>query len=76
MCVHSTAAGAHFDGEGDYMTVNSFNYGATADFTIGMWITKESCTASIYEYLFSQSKYPTGPPPRICNTLTCHCNYW
>lgn len=55
------ADGAHFDGEGDYMTVNSFNYGATADFTIGMWITKESCTASIYEYLFSQSKYPTGP---------------
>ena len=83
------ADGAHFDGEGDYMTVNSFQYGASADFTIGMWLTKESCTgisrmksvslvpisvsarelncapfvlaASIYEYLFSQSKYPGLP---------------
>lgn len=45
--------GAHFDGNGDYLTIEAFEYETDATFTVSFWFTKEGCTGGIYEYLFS-----------------------
>ena len=45
--------GAHFDGNGDYLTIGAFDYETDATFTVSFWFTKEGCTGGIYEYLFS-----------------------
>eukprot|EP01048_Picozoa_sp_COSAG05_P004636 COSAG05_NODE_257_length_12748_cov_68.067120_7_plen_716_part_01 len=51
------ADGAHFDGSGDYITVPSFDYTTNGQFSVGLWLTKESCQGNIYEYLYSHSHY-------------------
>ena len=48
---HST--GATFDGSGDYITVENFDYASDGTFSVSLWFTKDQCTGSIYEYLFS-----------------------
>ena len=48
-----TPTGVHFDGDGDYFTVHSWNYAADATFSISVWMVKEECTAGLYEYLYS-----------------------
>lgn len=73
------ADGAHFDGLGDYMTVPNFQYAASGKFTISMWISKEQCTHSIYEYLYSHSKRVGGRgafsgPPGTPNPATPNPN--
>ena len=50
--------GAHFDGDGDYITVKSFEYAADGRFTVAMWMTKVACTGGIYEYLYSHTAHP------------------
>eukprot|EP01043_Picozoa_sp_COSAG02_P050497 COSAG02_NODE_5195_length_4551_cov_1.826370_4_plen_454_part_00 len=45
--------GAHFDGNGDYITIGHFDYETDATFTVSFWFTKEGCTGGIYEYMFS-----------------------
>lgn len=45
--------GVHFDGDGDYFTVHSWDYALDATFSISVWIVKEDCTAGLYEYLYS-----------------------
>ena len=47
------ASGVHFDGNGDYVTVETFDYASDGTFSVSLWFTKEQCTGSIYEYLFS-----------------------
>ena len=49
------ADGAHFDGSGDYITVQNFEYATNGQFSVGLWLTKESCQGNIYEYLYSHS---------------------
>eukprot|EP01043_Picozoa_sp_COSAG02_P057026 COSAG02_NODE_6857_length_3324_cov_17.657674_2_plen_808_part_01 len=45
--------GAHFDGNGDYLTISDFQYESDATFSVSFWFTKEGCTGGIYEYLYS-----------------------
>lgn len=45
--------GVHFDGDGDYFTVHTWDYALDATFSILVWIVKEECTAGLYEYLYS-----------------------
>jgi hypothetical protein len=49
-----TSSGAQFDTDRDYITVLDFDY-ETGDgtFTVSFWMTKEECTDSVYEYLYS-----------------------
>ena len=51
------ADGGHFDGSGDYISLDSFEYASDGQFSMGMWFTKESCTGGIYEYLFSHAAF-------------------
>jgi hypothetical protein len=51
------ADGGHFDGSGDYISLDSFDYATDGQFSIGIWFTKESCTGGIYEYLFSHAAH-------------------
>eukprot|EP01043_Picozoa_sp_COSAG02_P022592 COSAG02_NODE_1179_length_14040_cov_8.036439_1_plen_1312_part_00 len=45
--------GVHFDGDGDYFTVPTWDYALDATFSISVWMVKEECTAGLYEYLYS-----------------------
>jgi hypothetical protein len=47
--------GAHFDGNGDYLTIDlsPLEYETDATFSVSFWFTKEGCTGGIYEYLYS-----------------------
>ena len=45
--------GAQFGGDGDYVTVANFEYASDAAFTVAFWMTKETCTGGVYEYLYS-----------------------
>jgi hypothetical protein len=49
-----TASGAQFNTDADYVRVLDFDY-ETGDgtFTVSFWMTKEDCTGSVYEYLYS-----------------------
>jgi len=49
-----TSSGAQFETYRDYITVLDFDY-ETGDgtFTVSFWMTKEECTDSVYEYLYS-----------------------
>ena len=52
---HATLSnsGVSFDGDGDDVTIQSFDYYSDGTFGISFWFTKEQCTAGVYEYLFS-----------------------
>ena len=50
------ADGAHFDGDGDYITVDSFAYSMDGAFTVAFWMTKAACTNGVYEYAYSHNK--------------------
>ena len=52
--------GAHFDGNGDYLTIADFDYESDAVFSVSFWFTKEGCTGGIYEYMYSDHKSVTG----------------
>lgn len=45
--------GVHFDGDGDYFTVHTWDYALDATFSISVWMVKEECTTGLYEYLYS-----------------------
>ena len=45
--------GVHFDGDGDYFTIHTWDYAQDSTFSISVWIVKEDCTAGLYEYLYS-----------------------
>jgi len=49
------ADGAHFDGDGDYITVDNFVYSDDGTFTVALWMTKTACTTGIYEYAYSHN---------------------
>ena len=48
--------GIHFGGAGDFGTVDDFDYYSDETFTIAFWMTKEACTGTIYEYLYSHNQ--------------------
>ena len=48
--------GAHFGGQGDSIEIENFDYYSDETFTIAFWMTKESCTGGIYEYLYSHAQ--------------------
>lgn len=54
---HGNAAysdsGVSFSGVGDDITIDSFDYHTDGTFAISYWFTKEFCTDSVFEYLFS-----------------------
>ena len=50
---HIEMDGAHFDGDGDDITISNFEYASDGFFTVSFWFTKEECTNGVYEYLFS-----------------------
>ena len=41
--VNATFTGVHFDGDGDYLSVPTFDYAADATFAISVWFTKPQC---------------------------------
>ena len=59
--------GAHFDGDGDYITVENFEYAADGRFTVAMWMTKTACTGGLYEYLYSHNKQEHSTPTQPDN---------
>merc|ERR1711871_444559 len=50
--------GAHFDNQGDYITVENFEYASDGQFSISFWMTKEDCAAGVYEYMYSHAQDP------------------
>ena len=66
----ATAAGVEFDGDGDFIKVTGGSvstYATDATFSLSFWMTKEECTASVYEYLYSHAYVSTSSdisPPR------------
>lgn len=56
------SGGAHFDGDGDYITIEAFDYASDSSFSVAFWMTKEECARDvdgnhhIYEYLYSHNK--------------------
>jgi hypothetical protein len=50
---HMGMDGAFFDGEGDDISISNFDYASDGTFSVSFWFTKEECTDSIYEYLYS-----------------------
>ena len=54
-----TAGGVRFDGQDDCISVPNFEYAGDASFTVSFWMTKEDCTANVYEYLYSHHKSDT-----------------
>ena len=48
--------GAHFSGQGDWIEIENFDYYSDETFTIAFWMTKEACTGTIYEYLYSHAR--------------------
>jgi hypothetical protein len=52
--------GAVFDGEDDTITIAHFDYAYTPDFSVGFWMTKQSCAGHIYEYLYSHNALRTS----------------
>eukprot|EP01043_Picozoa_sp_COSAG02_P075965 COSAG02_NODE_15910_length_1131_cov_1.067829_1_plen_283_part_10 len=48
--------GVVFDGVDDYATIAHVDYASTPEFSVGFWMTKESCAPNnIYEYLYSHN---------------------
>jgi hypothetical protein len=52
--------GAHFDSQGDYITVENFEYASDGQFSISFWMTKEDCAAGVYEYMYSHAQDPNA----------------
>ena len=56
------SGGAHFDGDGDYITIEAFDYASDSSFSVAFWMTKEECARDVdgnhhtYEYLYSHNK--------------------
>ena len=48
-----THGGVHFDGDGDFVSIQNFAYADDGKFSISFWFTKEACTAGNYEYMYS-----------------------
>ena len=49
--------GAEFDGIDDHATIEHIEYASIPEFSIGFWMTKESCASySVYEYLYSHNE--------------------
>ena len=55
--VDEVRGGTSFDGDGDYVTIEHFQYADDATFTIAFWMTKEDCTSNPYEYLYSHNEF-------------------
>ena len=61
--------GASFNGYGDYIAIQNFDYASDGDFSISMWFTKGACNQeSPFEYVYSHNEYPTGNQSGIQNT--------
>ena len=50
--------GAHFDGDGDHIMVQNFEYADDGTFTVAFWMTKVACTSGVYEYMYSHTADP------------------
>lgn len=72
-----TNTGAEFDGDGDYLTIEDFNYEDDGDFTVSMWITKDDCKSQTeaFEYIFSHVQNIDGEHVQVSvhaiNTPQC-----
>eukprot|EP00040_Diaphanoeca_grandis_P035925 m.227142 g.227142 ORF g.227142 m.227142 type:complete len:1732 (-) comp33513_c0_seq1:404-5599(-) len=53
-----TSEGIVFDADGSYATVTTADYAKSGGFTVSFWMTKETCTQSYFEYIFSQAQDP------------------
>eukprot|EP01047_Picozoa_sp_COSAG01_P066636 COSAG01_NODE_9239_length_2510_cov_2.007466_2_plen_549_part_00 len=73
-----TSKGAHFDGDGDYITIQNFNYESDGDFTISFWITKDDCsgTTTPYEYLYSHVQNVAGAHTAIQDRQNSNVNIY
>ncbi len=73
-----TDAGATFDGDGDYLTIEDFNYEDDGDFTISMWITKDDCKSptETFEYLYSHVQNTEGQHVQIDDPLNSNINVY
>jgi hypothetical protein len=54
------ADGAHFDNQGDFITIENFDYASDGSFSISFWMTKEDCAAGVYEYMYSHAQDPNA----------------
>jgi hypothetical protein len=75
---HDVSAGAVFDGEGDYLTIEDFNYEDDGDFTISMWITKDDCKSQTeaFEYLYSHVQNTDGDHIQIDDPMNSNINIY
>ena len=58
---HVEADGVHFDGDGDFVSIPTFDYADGARFSISMWANTDVCdpedpTPSIFGYLYSHNQ--------------------
>jgi hypothetical protein len=58
--VSMSTSGASFDGDGSYLTVDTFEYASDTVFSISLWVHKPQCGGATYEYLYSH--YETAQP--------------
>ena len=58
-----SADGVKFDGDGDYVTLPSFDYYSDSSFTISLWFTKAGDEGG-------QGCAPLRPPP-LCAAASC-----
>ena len=72
-----TETGARFDGDGDYIAIDDFNYEEDGDFTIAFWITKNDCKDDQpYEYLYSHVQNTEGEHTSIDDRQNSNINLY
>ena len=72
-----TTTGAQFDGDGDYIAIDDFDYESDGDFTISFWITKNDCKDDQpYEYLYSHVQNTDGTHTSIEDRQNSNINIY
>ena len=72
-----TTTGAQFDGDGDYIAIDDFDYESDGDFTIAFWITKNDCKDDQpYEYLYSHVQNMDGAHTSIDDRQNSNINIY
>ena len=72
-----TTTGATFDGDGDYIGIEDFDYESDGDFSISFWITKDDCKdEQPYEYLYSHVQNTEGDHTSIDDRQNSNINLY
>lgn len=61
--VHTTSFGLHFDGQNDFATLRTTDYGADSTWTYSLWFSKAECNPNAaynWEYMIAHSATETS----------------